>query len=119
MNLLIIEDDPVIGKTLAKGFAEARHACRWIHDGVAGLDAVRAEPFDAVILDILLPGRSGLDVLRAMRAAGIRTPVILLTALGTVEERVEGLRAGADDYLVKPFAFSELSARLEAVCRRT
>ena len=119
MNLLIIEDDPVIGKMLAKGFAEASHECRWIRDGQAGLDAALAEPFDAIILDILLPGKSGLEVLSALRAKVVRTPVILLTALGTVDERVAGLRAGADDYLVKPFAFAELTARLDAVCRRT
>ncbi len=119
MKLLIIEDDPVIGKTLAKGFEEAAHQCRWVRDGLAGLESARDEPFDAIILDILLPGRNGLDVLRELRGAGNRTPVILLTALGTVEERVAGLRAGADDYIVKPFAFAELTARLDAVCRRT
>jgi two-component system OmpR family response regulator/two-component system copper resistance phosphate regulon response regulator CusR len=119
MKLLIIEDDPVIGKSLAKGFAESRHVCRWVSDGIAGLEATRSERFDAIILDILLPKRSGLDLLRDLRAEGNRTPVILLTALGTVEERVAGLQAGADDYLVKPFALSELTARLEAVCRRT
>jgi two-component system OmpR family response regulator/two-component system copper resistance phosphate regulon response regulator CusR len=70
------------------------------------------------VLDLLLPGRPGLEVLRALRGAGVRTPVILLTALGSVEERVAGLNAGADDYLVKPFAFAELLARLDAVCRR-
>ena len=119
MNLLLIEDDPLIGKSLAKGFAEANHECRWARDGLEGLEVARGEPFDAIILDILLPGRSGLDVLRDLRVEANRTPVILLTALGTVNERVAGLRAGADDYIVKPFAFAELSARLDAVCRRT
>jgi two-component system, OmpR family, response regulator len=118
MNLLIIEDDPVIGKSLAKGFAEAKHECRWMQDGQSGLDLARAASFDAIILDILLPKQSGLEVLNDLRASGVRTPVILLTALGTVEERVAGLRAGADDYLVKPFAFLELLARVDAVCRR-
>ena len=119
MNLLIVEDDPVIGKSLAKGFAESQHESRWEKDGLAGFNAAKTEPFDAIVLDILLPLRSGLDVLRDLRAQGIRTPVILLTALGTVEERVDGLHAGADDYIVKPFAFAELLARLAAVCRRT
>ena len=71
------------------------------------------------MLDILLPGKSGLDVLRELRSAGVQTPVVLLTALGTVEERVAGLTAGADDYIVKPFAFAELMARIDAVCRRS
>jgi two-component system, OmpR family, response regulator len=119
MNLLIIEDDPVIGKSLAKGFEESTCGCRWVRDGQDGLQTALQESFDAIVLDILLPGRMGLDVLRDLRSEGVRTPVILLTALGTVEERVAGLRAGADDYIVKPFAFAELAARLEAVCRRT
>jgi two-component system, OmpR family, response regulator len=78
-----------------------------------------SQKFDAVILDTLLPGTSGLELLRALRQQGIRTPVLLLTALGSVEDRVAGLNAGADDYLVKPFAFAELMARIEAICRRT
>ena len=76
-------------------------------DGEAGLEAARSQPFDAIVLDIMLPKRTGLEMLRELRAGGIRTPVILVTALGTVEERVVGLQAGADDYLVKPFAFVE------------
>jgi two-component system OmpR family response regulator/two-component system copper resistance phosphate regulon response regulator CusR len=78
-----------------------------------------AQPFDAIILDLMLPGRHGLEVLKDLRTIGIRTPVIALTALGSVEDRVNGLNAGADDYVVKPFALVELMARLEAVCRRT
>ena len=74
--------------------------------------------FDAVILDLLLPDLAGIDVMSELRAAGVRTPVLMLTALGSVEDRVSGLNAGADDYLVKPFAFPELIARLEAICRR-
>jgi two-component system OmpR family response regulator/two-component system copper resistance phosphate regulon response regulator CusR len=118
MHLLVVEDDPVIGKALAQGFVEEKHDCRWVRDGQAGLDAARATPFDVIVLDIMLPVITGLDLLRTLRSEGTRTPVILLTALGTVEERVAGLRAGADDYLVKPFAFSELSARVEAIRRR-
>jgi two-component system OmpR family response regulator/two-component system copper resistance phosphate regulon response regulator CusR len=118
MQLLIIEDDPVIGKSLRRGIEEAGQACTWVRDGEQGLaEALHRQP-DAIVLDIMLPGKSGLDVLRELRQAGMLTPVILLTALGTVEERVAGLTAGADDYLVKPFAFAELMARIDAVCRR-
>ncbi len=119
MNLLVIEDDPVMGKSLSKGFAEAGHECVWVKEGQRGLDEALTQRFDAVVLDLLLPGMPGLAVLRRLRAGGVRTPVILLTALGAVEERVTGLNAGADAYVVKPFAFPELLARLEAVCRRT
>jgi two-component system OmpR family response regulator/two-component system copper resistance phosphate regulon response regulator CusR len=119
LELLVIEDDPSIGKTLRKGLSEAGHSCLWAKDGERGLELAAAQPFDAVILDLMLPGRTGLDVLRELRRLGVQTPVIALTALGAVEERVSGLNAGADDYIVKPFAMAELMARLEAVCRRT
>src|SRR5690348_12152749 len=119
MELLVIEDDPVIGKALRQGFSEAGHGCVWAKQGDKGLTLATSQKFDAIILDIMLPGLPGLELLRQLRGAGIRSPVILLTALGSVEERVEGLNAGADDYLVKPFAFAELMARIEAVCRRT
>jgi two-component system OmpR family response regulator/two-component system copper resistance phosphate regulon response regulator CusR len=118
MDVLVIEDDPAIGKALHKGFGEAGHDCVWARDGERGLEQARSQQFDVIVLDLLLPGRPGLEVLRTLRAEGIRTPVLLLTALGSVEERVAGLNAGADDYLVKPFAFVELMARLEAICRR-
>ncbi len=119
MNLLVVEDDPAIGRSLQKGFTEAGHDCTWVKNGRQGLEHALSQRFDALVLDLLLPELPGLDVLRRLRAAGVRTPVLLLTALGSVEERVEGLDAGADDYLVKPFAFAELTARLGAVCRRT
>ncbi len=119
MNVLVVEDDPVMGKSLNKGLVEAGHSCVWIKDGKHGLEQALSQRFDAIILDLLLPGVPGLDVLRQIRSSGVRTPILLLTALGAVEERVAGLKAGADDYLVKPFAFPELMARLEAVCRRT
>jgi two-component system, OmpR family, response regulator len=119
MDVLVVEDDPGIGRALQKGFREAGHECVWMRTGPAGLDAARTQQFDAVVLDLLLPGEPGMEVLRRLRGEGIRTPVVILTALGAVEERVAGLRAGADDYLVKPFAMVELLARLEAVCRRT
>ena len=119
MDILVVEDDPVIGKSLHKGLSEAGHACTWVKDGGRGLDQALSQRFDAVVLDQMLPGESGLTVLARMRQQGIATPVILLTALGSVEDRVAGLKAGADDYVVKPFALVELLARLEAVCRRS
>ncbi len=118
MDILVIEDDPVIGKSLNKGLSEAGHGCVWVKDGARGLEEARSQKFDAIVLDLLLPGVPGLELLRQLRSEGIGTPVVLLTALGSVEERVEGLNAGADDYLVKPFALVELLARIEAVCRR-
>jgi two-component system OmpR family response regulator/two-component system copper resistance phosphate regulon response regulator CusR len=114
-----VEDDPVVGRALRQGLSEADHACEWVRDGEHGLEAARSQRFDAIVLDLLLPRRGGLDVLKMLRGAGIQTPVLVLTALGTVEERVAGLMAGADDYVVKPFAFPELMARLTAVCRRS
>jgi two-component system OmpR family response regulator/two-component system copper resistance phosphate regulon response regulator CusR len=118
MNLLVVEDDPSIGKALERGFRETGHDCTLVRDGRKGLAEGLSQRFDTIILDLMLPEMPGLDVLRQLREAGNRTPVILLTALGSVAERVAGLNAGADDYLVKPFAFDELTARLEAVSRR-
>jgi two-component system, OmpR family, response regulator len=119
MELLVIEDDPLIGKALRKGFSEAGHTCMWAKEGHRGLEMASGQQFDAIILDLMLPGRPGLEVLKELRQSGIQTPVIALTALGSVEERVSGLNAGADDYVVKPFSLVELMARVEAVCRRT
>ena len=119
MDLLVIEDDPVIGKALRKGFFEAGHECVWAKDGEKGLGLAKSQRFDAIILDMMLPAVSGMDVLREIRHDGLQTPVVVLTALGAVEDRVGGLTAGADDYMVKPFAFPELMARIDAVCRRT
>jgi two-component system OmpR family response regulator len=118
MNLLVIEDDPVMGKSLYKGLTEAGHDCVWVRDGKRGLEEAATQRFDAAVLDLLLPGLPGLEVLRRLRAEGVRTPILVLTALGAVEERVAGLNGGADDYLVKPFAFPELLARLLAMRRR-
>jgi two-component system OmpR family response regulator/two-component system copper resistance phosphate regulon response regulator CusR len=119
MNLLVVEDDPVVGKALQQGFAEADFHCVWVRDGDRGLELAKTQQFDAIVLDLLLPKRGGREVLAGLRGASVRTPVLLLTALGAVEDRVAGLTAGADDYLVKPFAFPELLARVQAVCRRT
>ncbi|REK15601.1 MAG: DNA-binding response regulator [Planctomycetota bacterium] len=119
MELLVIEDDPQIGKSLRQGLCEAGHGCSWAKDGLRGLELAAAQQYDAIVLDLMLPGRPGLEVLQELRDRGVRTPVIVLTAMGAVEDRVSGLQAGADDYVVKPFALVELMARLEAVCRRT
>jgi two-component system OmpR family response regulator/two-component system copper resistance phosphate regulon response regulator CusR len=119
MELLVVEDDPVLGKALERGLTEGGHRCDWARNGRRGLELGSSQKYDAIVLDLNLPELPGLDVLQALRKAGIATPVLVLTALGSVEERVRGLNCGADDYLVKPFAFPELTARLEAVCRRS
>src|SRR5262249_42358875 len=112
-------DDPVIGKAVQKGLSEAGHECTWVKDGKDGLAHAMSQKYDVIVLDLLLPGERGLAILEKLRGEGIRTPVLVLTALGSVDERVTGLTRGADDYLVKPFAMPELLARLEAVCRRS
>jgi two-component system OmpR family response regulator len=118
MKLLLIEDDLVLGKALQKGLLEASHQCHWAQNGQEGWEQIQKPPIDVVILDLMLPDVPGLEILRRARAAGITIPVLVLTALGSVDERVAGLNAGADDYLVKPFAFVELIARLDALGRR-
>ena len=118
MDILIVEDDPVIGKAVQKGLSEAGHACTWVTEGNAGLDAAQGQKHDVVILDLLIPGESGLMILEKIRSRGIKTPVLVLTALGSIDDRVTGLNMGADDYLVKPFAMPELMARVEALSRR-
>ena len=118
MDLLLIEDDNVLGQAIQRGLSEAGHDCHWVRSGQKGFEEATSHKFDAAILDLMLPDVAGKEVMRLIRKAGLRTPVIMLTALGSVEDRVQGLNAGADDYLVKPFAFAELLARLEAICRR-
>lgn len=119
MDILIVEDDEVLGKALTRGLEESGHRCTWAKNGEKGYACAAAQKCDTIILDLMLPDRSGLDVLRSLRAQGIRTPVLILTALGSVDERVDGLNAGADDYLIKPFSFPELLARLAAISRRS
>jgi two-component system OmpR family response regulator/two-component system copper resistance phosphate regulon response regulator CusR len=119
MEVLIVEDDEVLGKALRRGLEDAGHRCTWIKSGEKGLHEATRQKCDAILLDLMLPDRPGLDVLRNVRDQGVRTPVIILTALGSVEERVAGLNAGADDYIIKPFSFPELLARLTAVSRRS
>jgi len=119
VNILIIEDDAVLGRALRQGLEEAGHVCEWSRSGQRGLEQAAAQKSDAIVLDRMLPDLSGLDVLRKLRDQGVRTPVLILTALGSIDERVQGLQHGADDYLVKPFAFPELLARLTAITRRS
>lgn len=119
MQILVVEDDPVVGRALMQGFTEAGHQCEWVQDGESGMAAALRQQADAIVLDLMLPKRSGQEVLREIRQAGVLSPVVLLTALGGVDDRVSGLNSGADDYIVKPFEFSELLARIHAVVRRT
>jgi two-component system OmpR family response regulator len=117
-RILIVEDDAETRAYLAKGLAEAGYAVEATASGREGLFHATGGGFDALLLDRMLPDIDGLSLLRSVRAAGFRTPTILLTAMSAIDERVRGLRAGADDYLVKPFSFAELEARIEAVLRR-
>lgn len=118
MRMLIIDDDARARQFVAEGLRQQGHLVDEAGDGDTGLDMGLVDGYDAMIVDRMMPGRSGIEVVRSLREAGIVSPVLFLTALGSVEDRVEGLNAGADDYLVKPFAFSELSARLQALLRR-
>jgi DNA-binding response OmpR family regulator len=119
MRLLVVEDEKKTASFIRKALQTEGFAVDVCHDGNDALAALSATPFDGVILDIMLPGRDGLSVLKQMRIRKIATPVLLLSARGAVEERVEGLDAGADDYLPKPFALVELAARVRALTRRT
>ncbi|AUB84693.1 response regulator transcription factor [Candidatus Thiodictyon syntrophicum] len=118
MRVLLIEDDRQVAEYLRKALGEAGAVTDHAADGREGLLMAASGDYDALILDRMLPGLDGLAILRTLRASGNQTPVLILSALGEVDDRVDGLRAGGDDYLVKPFAFSELHARLEALLRR-
>ena len=119
MRILVIEDDQEIARYLRKGLSEAGHIVEHADNGRDGLYLATGESFDAIILDRLLPQMDGLTVLTALRATGASVPVLILSALSQVDDRIKGLRAGGDDYLVKPFALSELLARLEVITRRS
>jgi two-component system OmpR family response regulator len=118
MYVLLVEDDEGLGDVVRRGLESYGYSVRWMRDGAEAYDAASAGVFDALILDLMLPNLDGLTVLRGLRDAGVRTPVLCLTARSGVNDRVAGLDAGADDYLVKPFAFEELVARLRALLRR-
>ncbi len=118
MRVLLVEDDPMIGESVHKGLQQDGFAVDWVRDGVSAEAAWRANPFDVMLLDLGLPRKDGLEVLRALRRAGQDLPVLVVTARDAVRDRVAGLDAGADDYLVKPFDLDELAARIRALLRR-
>jgi two-component system response regulator QseB len=118
MRLLLVEDDRMLGAGVERGLRKAGHAVDWVQDGEAAEGALATEPYDLVLLDLGLPRKGGLEVLRGLRRRGAKVPVLVLTAQDAVADRVAGLDAGADDYLVKPFDLDELSARVRAVARR-
>jgi two-component system, OmpR family, copper resistance phosphate regulon response regulator CusR len=118
MRILVIEDEPKVGEALRDGLQNEGYEVELAQTGEDGFFLASSRPFDAIVLDVLLPGRDGMEVLRALRGSKLRTPVLCLTAKDAIEDRVSGLDAGADDYLVKPFAFPELSARIRALLRR-
>jgi DNA-binding response OmpR family regulator len=118
VRILVIEDEQKLGQALRDGLQTEQYGVALAHTGEEGFYLAQTESFDLVILDVMLPGRSGLEILKAMRQHGLKTPVLMLTARDAVEDRVRGLDSGADDYLVKPFAFPELLARIRALGRR-
>jgi DNA-binding response OmpR family regulator len=118
VKALVIEDDPTVGRFVQRGLEEQRWSVDLVANGEEGERLALAQPYDLVILDMRLPGKPGLHVLRSLRARGFETPVLVLTAQDAIDAKVETLRAGADDYVTKPFAFEELLARVEALSRR-
>ncbi|HRD35814.1 MAG TPA: response regulator transcription factor [Rhodocyclaceae bacterium] len=118
MRLLLVEDDPMIGASVQHGLRQDGHAVDWVRDGLAAEHALRDNPYTLMLLDLGLPRRDGIEVLTRLRASGSTLPVLVLTARDAVSDRVRGLDAGADDYLVKPFDLDELAARIRALARR-
>ena len=118
MHILLVEDDEIAAGDLRKGLSERGHSVKHAANGELGLQCAKSETFDVLVIDRMLPGRDGLSVIRALRIEGNSTPALVLSALGEVDDRISGLQAGGDDYLVKPYAFGELLARLEALSRR-
>jgi len=119
MRLLLVEDDVKIASFIMKGLKSAGFAVDWAGDGEKGLRMALTEPYDTAIIDLMLPKMDGLSIIEKIRKEKIRIPVIILSAKGSIDDRVRGLQAGSDDYLTKPFAFSELLARVQALIRRT
>ena len=118
MNVLIAEDDESVARFLTQALSEAGYAARVVSTGIAALDAAHAGEADLLVLDVMLPGLDGFSICRRLRAAGVGTPILIITARDRVEDKIEGLDSGADDYLVKPFQVGELLARARAVLRR-
>ena len=118
MNILLIEDDAKTADFIARGFTQSGFSVTAVDNGIAGLEKLQAENFDIAVVDVMLPGLDGISVVRQARQGGCLTPVIFLSAKGSVEDKISGLQAGGDDYLSKPFSFSELQARILAMLRR-
>ncbi|MHB8834173.1 MAG: winged helix-turn-helix domain-containing protein [Candidatus Methylomirabilia bacterium] len=118
MKILLVEDDPRTARFIQQGLRQAGFSVEYAADGEAGLHSATSETYDAAVIDIMLPKLDGLSLVRSLRGARVATPILLLSAKSSVDDRVKGLEAGGDDYLVKPFAFSELLARLQALIRR-
>jgi DNA-binding response OmpR family regulator len=118
MNLLVVEDDPRVADFLARGLRAEGYLITVARTGPEGLELGRSQPFDLIVLDLMLPGLLGLEVCQELRARQVLTPILMLTALDTTEDKIKGLRLGADDYLIKPFDVDELLARIEALIRR-
>lgn len=118
MRILVVEDEVKIARVIAAALKRENHAVDMVHDGEVGLAMAETEPYDLLVLDRMLPNLSGTEIVTKLRASQIQTPVLLLTALGTIEDKTAGLDSGADDYLVKPFAIDELLARVRALLRR-
>ena len=118
MKVLLVEDDERLGEAIRKGLIQRGMVVDWVRDGEEGLDLACSAEFEVVILDRLLPGMDGVEIVKEMRSEGVGVGVLMLTALGQIDEKIDGLSSGADDYLVKPFDFGELVARIEALGRR-
>lgn len=118
MNILVVEDEPLMADFLKRGLGAEGHVVTHAKDGFEGQGYASSDDYDIILLDVMLPGRSGLEVCETIRGAGISTPVIMLSAMDNVADRIRGLRAGADDYVVKPYSFDELIARIDALVSR-
>ncbi len=119
MRILVVEDEHRIAQSIKKGLEQEKYAVDVVYDGSDGYDYAKSSPYDAIILDLMLPGMGGAEVCQKLRSEGVHTPILMLTAKSTIEDRVAGLDSGADDYLTKPFAFTELLARVRALLRRS
>lgn len=119
MKVLIVEDDESVARFLLQAVSEAGYQAQVVNDGLRGLEAARDQPFDLILLDVMLPGLDGFSVCRQLRAARLEAPILILTARDTIADKVEGLDSGADDYIVKPFQVVELLARMRALLRRS
>jgi len=118
MNVLVVEDDESVARFLEQALREAGYVVELVSDGLTGLDRAKSAGYDLILLDVMLPGLNGLEVCRRLRSAGIPTPILIITAKDTLQDRVDGLDSGADDYIVKPFQLAELLARARALLRR-